>query len=248
MTHVLIVEDAPDAAEFATAVMRSAGFDTSVAPTAAAAERLARAIRPDVILLDLGLPDRDGTDLCRSLREHSDAYIVMMTSRDDEIDKVLGLKLGADDYVTKPYSPREVLARVEALLRRPRAGVARAVDATRRLGDLVVHPEAHRVTVDGVEVQLTRIEFGILDALTEDPHRTVSRAVLCERVWGDDWLHDDHVVDVHIANLRKKIDRQGIRHIRTVRGVGYRMADPAEHPADPVEQPTGPAPLDVVAS
>lgn len=234
MTRVLIVEDAPDAAELATAVMRSAGFDTSVAATAAAAMEQALASRPDVILLDLGLPDGDGTDLCRSLREFSDAYILMVSSRDDEVDKVLGLKLGADDYVTKPYSPREVLARIEALLRRPRAALREDRDSERRLGDLVVQPRAHRVAVGGVEVELTRIEFGILDALTERPDRIVSRRMLCERVWGDDWLHDDHVVDVHIANLRKKIDRDGVRHIRTVRGVGYRMADlePAPDAAD----------------
>jgi DNA-binding response OmpR family regulator len=225
VTHVLIVEDAPDAAELATAVMRSAGFDTSVAATAAAAEEQVRAVRPDVILLDLGLPDADGTDLCRSLRSFSDAYIVMVTSRDDEVDKVLGLKLGADDYVTKPYSPREVLARIEALLRRPRAAVREDADTERRLGDLVVHPRANRVDVGGVEVELTRIEFAILEVLTEHPDRVVSRGILCQRVWGDDWVHDDHVVDVHIANLRKKIDRDGVRHIRTVRGVGYRMND-----------------------
>jgi DNA-binding response OmpR family regulator len=225
MTHVLIVEDAPDAAELATAVMRSAGFDTSVAATAAVAKELTLALRPDVILLDLGLPDADGTDLCRTLRDFSDAYIVMLTSRDDELDKVLGLKLGADDYVTKPYSPREVLARVEALLRRPRLAPTHHGAAERRVGALVVRPESHRATLGGVEVELTRIEFGILEALTEHPERTVSRQALCERVWGDDWVHDDHVVDVHIANLRKKIDRDGVRHIRTVRGVGYRMND-----------------------
>jgi DNA-binding response OmpR family regulator len=223
MTHVLIVEDAPDAAELATAVMRSAGFDTSVATTAAAAIELARSVRPDVVLLDLGLPDGDGTDLCRRLREFSDAYIVMVTARDDEVDKVLGLKLGADDYVTKPYSPREVLARIEALLRRPRAGVRDDPDTERRLGDLVVLPQSNRVTVGGVDIELTRTEFAILDALTERPEHTVARQVLCARVWGDDWIHDDHVVDVHIANLRKKIDRNGVRHIRTVRGIGYRM-------------------------
>ena len=127
--------------------------------------------------------------------------------------------------MTKPYSPREVLARVEALLRRPRVAAAHPGTAERRIGSLVVQPESHRATVDGIEVELTRIEFGILEALTEHPERTVSRQVLCERVWGQDWSHDDHVVDVHIANLRKKIDRGGVRHIRTVRGVGYRMND-----------------------
>jgi DNA-binding response OmpR family regulator len=224
MTHILIVEDAPEAAELATALLRGAGFDTSTAGTGQAAMELARAHRPDVILLDLGLPDADGTELCRSLREFSDAYIVMLTSRDDEIDKVLGLKLGADDYVTKPYSPRELLARVEALLRRPRAG-AMDVEAERRIGELSILPEAHRVLVQGEEVPLTRIEFAILDALSERPDRVLSRDTLRERVWGADWYSGDHVVDVHMANLRKKIDRNGTSYIRTVRGVGYRMAE-----------------------
>jgi len=224
MTHVLIVEDAPEAAELATALLRGAGFDTSSAGTGQAAMELARAHQPDVILLDLGLPDADGTDLCRSLREFSDAYIVMLTSRDDEVDKVLGLKLGADDYVTKPYSPRELLARVEALLRRPRAA-SDAAEFERRIGELLILPEAHQVLIDGEEVPLTRIEFAILDALTERPDRVLSRESLRERVWGADWYSGDHVVDVHMANLRKKIDRNGTNHIRTVRGVGYRMSE-----------------------
>jgi DNA-binding response OmpR family regulator len=229
MTHVLIVEDAPEAAELATAVMRSAGFDTSTAATGKAAVELAHARRPDVILLDLGLPDTDGTELCRTLREFSDAYIVMLTSRDHEIDKVLGLKLGADDYVTKPYSPREVLARIEAVMRRPRASVS-AVTEDRHIGGLIVNTDAHRVVVDGREVVLTRIEFAILEALTERPGRVLSRAVLCDRVWGEDWVHDDHLVDVHIANLRKKIDSGVAKRILTVRGVGYRMNDPVVAP------------------
>jgi DNA-binding response OmpR family regulator len=224
MTHVLIVEDAPEAAELATAFLRGAGYDTSTATTGEAALDLARAHRPDVILLDLGLPDTDGTDLCRSLREFSDAHIVMLTSRSDEIDKVLGLKLGADDYVTKPYSPRELLARLEAALRRARPTES-PVSADRRIGDLVVQPEAHQVLLEGEEVPLTKIEFAILDALSERPDRVLSRAALRERVWGADWYSGDHVVDVHMANLRKKLDRNGRSHIKTIRGVGYRMAE-----------------------
>ena len=224
MTHVLIVEDAPEAAELATALFRTAGFETSSAGTGAAAMELARAHRPDVVLLDLGLPDTDGTELCRSLREFSDAYIVMLTSRDEEIDKVLGLSLGADDYVTKPYSPRELLARVEAVMRRPRAGADPAT-LERRIGDIVIHPEAHQVLIEGREIPLTRIEFAILDALSERPDRVLSRETLRTRVWGDDWYSGDHVVDVHMANLRKKIDHNGTSHIRTVRGVGYRMSE-----------------------
>ena len=171
----------------------------------------------------------DGTDVCRELRTFSDAFVVMLTARDDEIDKVLGLKLGADDYVTKPYSPREILARVEAMMRR-RGDRSARTSAERRIGTLVVEPAAHRCTVDGDEVPLTRIEFAILDALSEHTDRVLSRQALCERVWGDDWIHDDHVVDVHIANLRRKIDRPGIHRIRTVRGVGYGMHQPAPEP------------------
>lgn len=223
MTHILIVEDAPEAAELATAILRGAGYATSTASTGSGALEQTRAIRPDLILLDLGLPDTDGTDLCRQLREFSDAYIMILTARDDEVDKVLGLKLGADDYVTKPYSPREMLARIEALMRRSRQKEPDVSD-DRHMGDLVVIPSSHRVLLDGEEVHLTRIEFAILDALSERPDRVLSRETLRERVWGADWFSGDHVVDVHMANLRKKIDRNGRSHIRTVRGVGYRMA------------------------
>jgi DNA-binding response OmpR family regulator len=225
MARVLIVEDAPDALELATATLRSGGHTTIAATTAAAALEQTRSGQPDVILLDLGLPDEDGTDLCRELRRMSDAYIVMLTARADEIDKVLGLKLGADDYVTKPYSPRELLARIEALQRRSRRP-ADAESTERRHGTLVVRPDAHEVFVGGRPVELTRIEFGILDALTERPDRVVSREALQGRVWGENWYAGDHALDVHMANLRKKIDIDGERHIRTVRGVGFRMAGP----------------------
>lgn len=241
MTRVLIIEDAPDAAELASAVMRSAGFETSSAATGRAGLTAAAALRPDVVLLDLGLPDMDGTDVCRELRGFSDAFVVMLTARDDEIDKVLGLKLGADDYVTKPYSPREILARVEAMLRRRGDHGARTT-GQRHIGSLLVEPAAHRCTVDGSEVSLTRIEFAILDALSEHPDRVLSRQALCERVWGDDWVHDDHVVDVHIANLRRKIDRPGTHRIRTVRGVGYGMDQPGSEPhAGGTAEPLGAA-------
>jgi DNA-binding response OmpR family regulator len=224
VTTVLIIEDAPEAAELATALLRNAGYDTATAADGAGALEQVRSTRPDVILLDLGLPDTDGIDLCRQIREVTNAYLIMLTARADEVDKVLGFKLGADDYVTKPYSPRELLARIEALLRRSRTEPEPDTE-TRTIGDLVVHPDAHRVTVDGTEVPLTRIEFAILDVLTERPDRVLSRETLRERVWGADWFTGDHVVDVHMANLRKKIDGDGESHIRTVRGVGYRMAD-----------------------
>jgi len=222
MTRVLIVEDAPDAAELAIAVMRAAGFETNSASTGAEALGMARSLDPDVVLLDLGLPDVDGVDLCRELRSFSDAYIVMLTARDDEVDKVLGLKLGADDYVTKPYSARELQARIEALLRRARTPVGAAT--RRRVGAVEIDPGQHRCEVDGTEVHLTRTEFAILDALSEHPGLVLSRAALRARVWGEDWYQGDHVVDVHISNLRRKLRRHGDDHIATVRGVGYRMA------------------------
>ncbi|MEY4230247.1 MAG: hypothetical protein RLZZ362_1096 [Actinomycetota bacterium] len=175
---------------------------------------------PDVIVLDLTLPDGDGLDLCRTVRDRSSAYVLMLSGRDDEIDKLLGFRLGADDYVTKPFSPRELVARVEALLRRPRNTADQALE--RRVGDVVIRTIAREVEVDGQRVELTRIEFDLLDTLTANPKVVFTRAQLLERVWRPDWYADDHVVDVHIANLRKKIDLPGRTSIiRTVRGVGY---------------------------
>jgi DNA-binding response OmpR family regulator len=217
---VLIVEDSPEYVELVTTILRQAGYRTRSAATGAAAVAAFSATDPAVVVLDLTLPDADGLDLCRRFREQSDAYILMLTARDDEVDKVLGLKLGADDYVTKPFSPRELAARVEALLRRPRE---RRGDATeRRFGAVVIRPAAREVEVNGVPVDLTKIEFDILDALTTNPNVVLTRDVLRNNVWGPDWYGDDHVVDVHIANLRKKVDRRGTPSlIRTVRGIGY---------------------------
>jgi DNA-binding response OmpR family regulator len=228
MTHVLIVEDAPEAAELATALLRNAGYTTSTASSGSAALDATRAVRPDLILLDLGLPDIDGTDLCRQLREVTDAYVLMLTARDDEVDKVLGLKLGADDYVTKPYSPRELLARIEALLRRDCRRANRS-SGVRRIGELLIDPEAHRVSVGEADVAVTRTEFALLDALSERPGRVMSREALQERVWGAGWLAGNHVLDTHMANLRKKLGPAGRRHLRTVRGVGYQIV---EHSGD----------------
>jgi DNA-binding response OmpR family regulator len=222
VTTVLIIEDAPDAAQLAAELVRSAGLTPVIASDGATALDLIRSSSPDLILLDIGLPDTDGIELCRRIRELTVAFVVMLTASDDEVDKVVTFKLGADDYVTKPYSPRELLARIEALLRRSRREPE--ADLTeRKIGDLRVLPDAHRVTVAGEDVTLTRIEFAILDVLTEHPERVLSR------VWGADWFTGDHVVDVHMANLRKKIDPPGgPSRIHTVRGVGFRMADDSE--------------------
>jgi DNA-binding response OmpR family regulator len=220
---VLVVEDLPEFTQIITTVVRSAGHRVRTAATIADALTSLASVPPDLVILDLGLPDGDGLDLCRTIRERSTAYILVLTGRDDEIDMLLGFRLGADDYMKKPFSPKELAARIEALLRRPRHAEAGA--ATRAFGDLTVDTLGRMVTVAGTPIELTRIEFDIIDALSERPAVVLSRLQLLERVWGPGWVGDDHVIDVHIANLRKKLANgdQGTRWIRTVRGVGYSM-------------------------
>lgn len=217
---VLVVEDAPEFAQMVTAILRKSNHRVRTATTIADALEALTAAPPDLVILDLTLPDGDGLDLCRLIRERSSAYILVLSGRDEEIDKLLGFKLGADDYVTKPFSPRELAARVEALLRRPR--IAAPTSTERTVGHVTLRTEAREVEIDGAPVELTRIEFDLLDTLSASPKVVFTRAQLLERVWGPDWYADDHVVDVHVANLRKKIDRPGQKSVvRTVRGVGY---------------------------
>jgi DNA-binding response OmpR family regulator len=219
---VLVVEDAPEFARVVSTVLRNAGHRVRVVSTMAGALVELEAFAPDVVILDLGLPDGDGLDLCRMIRERSSAYILMLTGRDEEVDKLLGFRLGADDYVTKPFSARELAARVDALLRRPRAEAAPEV--VRVFGDLAIDTGAREVTVAGEHAVLTRIEFDLLDMLSASPKLVFNRKQLLDRVWGVGWFGDDHVVDVHIANLRKKIDQPNVvSWVRTVRGVGYSM-------------------------
>jgi DNA-binding response OmpR family regulator len=224
--RVLVVEDAPELVQLLCGVLERSGYETDVARTGDDAVAVAREFQPDVVLLDLGLPGLDGMEVCRRIRSFSDAYVVMLTARTDELDRVSGLEVGADDYVTKPFSPRELMARIRAMLRRPR-GQGPGGGAARTVGDLTVDPLGRTVHRDGEELQLTRIEFDLLDALTSQPSLVFTRVMLRDRVWGPDWYGDDHVVDVHMANLRKKIDRRGEpSRVRTVRGVGYRMEAP----------------------
>ena len=219
---VLVVEDAPEFARIVSGVLESAGHGVRQAATMADALKEMDIRVPDIVILDLGLPDGDGLDLCRVIRERSSAYVLMLTGRDDEVDKLLGFRLGADDYVTKPFSARELGARVEALLRRPRPD--QDSETMRAFGDLAINIAAREVTVAGVMADLTRIEFDLLDTLSASPKVVFNRQQLLERVWGPGWYGDDHVVDVHIANLRKKIDVPGTKSwLRTVRGVGYSM-------------------------
>ena len=227
--RVLVVEDEAAIRRVVVGYLQREDFAVTEAADGAQAVALAREVGPDVIVLDLGLPGIDGVEVCRQVRTFSDAYIIMLTARAEEIDKLIGLSVGADDYLTKPFSPRELVARVRAMLRRPRAETAPSQDQVRRFGDLTVDPQAREVTVAGRIVELTRTEFDILEALSSQPRRVFSRRTLVTDVWGSDWFGDDHLVDVHIAHIRAKLaadNAAGAGHITTVRGVGYRMGPP----------------------
>ncbi|MFZ8997155.1 MAG: response regulator transcription factor [Ilumatobacteraceae bacterium] len=220
---VLVVEDSPEYVQVILGLAGLTGHRVRATTTIAEATSAMNAVPPDLVILDLNLPDGDGLDLCRSIRERSDAYVIMLTGRDDEVDKVVGLRLGADDYVTKPFSSRELSARIEALARRPRA--QRTEVPERVIDELVVRPLAREVEISGRPVELTRIEFDLLDQLTSHPRQVLTRAQLLDSVWGDNWFGGDHVVDVHIANLRKKLaEVSDLQIVRTVRGVGYGLA------------------------
>lgn len=222
--RALVVEDEAPLAALVRSYLEREGFEVEATPDGETAVELAREREPDVIVLDLMLPGIDGIEACRRIRAFSDAYVVMLTARAEEVDKIVGLSTGADDYVTKPFSPGELVARVRAMLRRPRAVSAAEGEPPRRFGDLAVDPLAREVRRDGDAIELTRLEFDVLDALSERPRLAFSRRQLLERVWGP-WFGDEHVVDVHVANLRRKLgdDARRPRYIRTVRGVGYRM-------------------------
>lgn len=226
MTTVLVVDDEPNLVDLVRGYLHAEGFEVLVADDGPAALDLARSRLPEVVVLDVMLPGFDGIEVCRRLRQFSDAYVLMLTARAEELDKIVGLSVGADDYLTKPFSPRELVARVKALLRRPRTatGAADFEPPARQFGDLAIDEARHEVTCHGIAVPLTGREFALLVALAAHPGRVFTRSQLLDRVWGDAF-YDDHVVDVHIANLRKKLedDPAHPRFVETVRGVGYRF-------------------------
>jgi len=293
--RAVVVEDDDDIRQLITHSLGMQGFAVAVARSGREAIDLVTSTDPDLVTLDLGLPDLDGIEVCRRVRETSQAYIIMISARTEEIDRLMGLETGADDYLTKPFSPRELQVRVNALLRRPRTswdptagatgpipvvggsgtngtngaggphgtyGVhgAGAADPTARpaanghdagyaghaargrrpdAGDadpvvrhglLAVDTESRTVTVDATEVELTRTEFDLLTTMLAAPRRVWSRAVLLDTLWGAGWSSEEHLVEVHVGNLRRKLTRaapEGTRPlIRTVRGVGYRMEEP----------------------
>ncbi len=217
--RILVVDDEPAILQVVTAYLEKEGFEVYTATSGPEALQAVQMYRPDIIVLDIMLPGMDGLEVLTQLRRESDVYVIMLTAKTEEMDRVLGLSLGADDYVTKPFSPRELVARVKAALRRLR----RAPETPQRLTfrGLDIDLAARRVWVEGKEIHLTPREFDLLRALAEHHGWVMTREQLLERVWGE-YYGDDRVVDVHIGNLRKKLGPYG-RWITTVRGVGYRF-------------------------
>jgi two-component system, OmpR family, response regulator RegX3 len=227
MTRVLIVEDEESFADPLAFLLRKEGFTTAVAGTGP--DALAEFDRngADIVLLDLMLPGMSGTDVCKALRTRSAVPVIMVTARDSEIDKVVGLELGADDYVTKPYSARELIARVRAVLRRGGEAGAEAEPGNGVLaaGPVRMDVERHVVSVGGAEVALPLKEFDLLEYLLRNVGRVLTRGQLIDRVWGADYVGDTKTLDVHVKRLRSKIeaDPGNPRHLVTVRGLGYKL-------------------------
>jgi two-component system response regulator RegX3 len=222
VTRVLVVEDEESYSDPLAYMLRKEGFDVALAATGPAAlEEFARN-GADIVLLDLMLPGLPGTEVCRQIRQTSSVPVIMVTAKDGEVDKVVGLELGADDYVTKPYSPRELVARIRAVLRR---GVEpELAPATIEAGGVRMDVERHLVTVHGREVRLPLKEFELLEMFLRNAGRVLTRGQLIDRVWGADYVGDTKTLDVHVKRLRAKIenDPANPRHLVTVRGLGYK--------------------------
>ncbi len=220
-TSVLVVEDDPNIADLLDLYLRQAGYRVYQAPSGERALELLEAQRPKIIILDIGLPgELDGFGVCRHIRATSDVPVLFLTARDDEIDRVLGLELGADDYVTKPFSPREIVARVKAILRRTEAA-GREPPAIHEVGNTVIDVGRREVTNPSGVVALAAREFDLLQFMCDNRGLALSRRQLLDGVWGSDWTGDDRTVDVHVRQLRKKLGDN--LPIETVWGVGYRL-------------------------
>ncbi|AEE46190.1 response regulator transcription factor [Cellulomonas fimi] len=225
--RAVVVDDEVALATLVGGYLERDGFAVTLCHDGAQAVDVVREVRPDVVVLDLGLPGVDGVEVCRRLRTFTDCYVVMLTARAEEVDTLIGLSVGADDYVTKPFSPRELMARVGVLLRRPRQSTAvpPAGPPPLQVGALRVDVGARETHLDGRRVELTRTEFDILAALASRPGVVLSRRALIDAVWGPGWVGDDHLVDVHVLHVRQKLGdtAKEQRFVRTVRGVGYRI-------------------------
>lgn len=227
-TRILLVEDEDSISQPLTTALEREGFETVVARTAAEALSFELRFEPDVILLDLMLPDGDGRDVCREIRGHSNVPIVMLTARGTETDKIVGLEIGADDYVVKPFSSAELVARIRALLRR--TGRNNELQLQAEFGDLTIDEAARRAALAGDELDLTRKEFDLLAELARHAGEVVTREQLMAAVWDENWFGSTKTLDVHVGWLRKKLgdDTEDPRFVHTVRGVGFRFTAPEE--------------------
>jgi two-component system alkaline phosphatase synthesis response regulator PhoP len=222
---ILVVDDERGIVKLARDYLEQGGFRVITAADGGTALAAARHERPDLVVLDLNLPGLDGLDVCRALRRDSDVPVIMLTARMDEADRLIGLELGADDYITKPFSPRELVARVRAVLRRVRGGVRQP--GLVRAGDLEIDLRGHRVTRGGEPIALSRTEFNLLATLAQHPGQTFTRAQLLDRLHGVAYEGYDRSIDAHVKNLRRKLepDPAEPRYVLTVYGVGYKFAD-----------------------
>lgn len=224
MTKILVIDDEPSIINLVSAYLKPEGYEVYTAADGNAGLKAARAFKPDLIILDLMLPGIDGIELLSRLRRESDVYVIMLTARTDETDKIVGLSVGADDYVTKPFSPRELVARVKAALRRIKTGTGTGEErSVLSFKHVLIDVGAHTVSVDDVPIELTSIEFDLLRALAENRGRVLSREQLLEKIWGADYFGEMRVVDVHLGHVRQKLGNETL--IATVRGVGYRFED-----------------------
>ena len=220
MKTILVVDDAPNIVELVRLYLEGAGYATVVATDGPTAVDLHRRLRPDLVVLDVMLPGMDGFEVCRAIRREADTPVIMLTARTDDVDAIVGLELGADDYVTKPFNPRALVARVKAILRR--------TDGTVRLGrpievgSLRIDPRRREVVLGDVIVELRGREFDLLAALARDPGVVMSRDALLEDVWGTDFPGETRTIDVHVSEIRKKLGPDG-PVIESVRGIGYRL-------------------------
>ena len=224
MTKILVIDDEPSIINLVTAYLKPEGYEVYTATDGNAGLKSALAFKPDLIILDLMLPGMDGIELLTRLRRESDVYVIMLTARTEETDKIIGLSVGADDYVTKPFSPRELVAEsrrpCDGSKQEPADGQERRVLSFKHI---TIDVGAHAVSVDNVPIELTTIEFDLLRALAENRGRVLSREQLLEKIWGADYFGETRVVDVHLGHVRQKLGNESL--ITTVRGVGYRFED-----------------------
>lgn len=224
MPKILVIDDEPSIVKLVTAYLKPEGYEVQVAGDGPSGLNAARAFKPDVVVLDIMLPGMDGLELLTRLRRESQAYVILLTAKTEETDKIVGLSVGADDYVTKPFSPRELTARIKAALRRIQTRTDPASETSvLAFRHLRLDVAARLVTVDDQPIELTAIEFDLLRALAENRGRVLTRERLLEKVWGGKYFGEIRVVDVHLGHVRQKLGRQDL--IATVRGVGYRFED-----------------------